>query len=152
MPDFTKLETIIAFSKLVTRISSNYLSFKQLKILNYGERISIGVNEFETLKIYENSPSLLSGILQTMIDLKTDYSVSKDQSFIFVADIAFYKEWWQAYSALEPNQRCNFLISIYHNVMRFLWKCYCSLGDFSPLVKSSHLCLECLGGFNSMVF
>jgi hypothetical protein len=80
--------------------------FENLKNLNYGDKVSIGVDEFESLKIYENSPSQLGGILQTMLDLKQDYSKHKKQRFVFVADIAFYKEWWQAYIALEPKNRC----------------------------------------------
>ncbi len=68
MPDFSKLQTTLAFSKLLTRMSAPYISFENLHSLNYGDKISIGVDEFETLKIYENSPSQLGGILQT-IDL-----------------------------------------------------------------------------------
>lgn len=137
LPDFQRSETANAFQTLLSRMSVSFLSFQDFRSMNFGAKISLGVEEFEALRIYENSPSELKGILQTMLDLKREYSTYTKQSLIFIADIAFYKEWWQAYIALEPVNRCIFQINYnlitlsdsYSNVT-ILW------GTFHPWLKA----------------
>jgi hypothetical protein len=86
-------------------LDSEFLSYSQLQALSYGNYMSNSIDTFKPLKLYDNSPSNLNGVLKTMLDLKRDFSNKSQQRFIFVTDIAFYKMWWQSYAFLEDLNR-----------------------------------------------
>lgn len=109
LPTITKIpvfqcdkDLIESFFESCSRLKwQNFLNIDDLSELAYGATISIGINEFRPLKMYDNLPNTFHGVLKTILEMREDFAPGTSIPFVYVTDIAFFKLWWQSLPFLE---------------------------------------------------
>ncbi len=140
--DKSKIENF--FQMLESKPMQAFLNIDDLQTLEYGEYMYSGIDTFRPLKLYDNLPSTFNGMLQTILEMRRDFPTSA--KLICVADIAFFKNWWQALPFLEEKHTYGKLTFKLHSMSHGSMTAYSNVtfiwGNFHCWLKALGYCWD----------